>query len=290
MELRAGMAFGGEINDLLVWNSARAGIRANMHLYKDIPALKDNLLAAYTFDNVDEMQPTSILDAAGKQKQGTLQNGAFRSLIYGVYHKWKLCPGVSYFSTETVCSTRTLWEQGVCVRRPGVDNYACECNEGFFGNDCSGECPGGAGNICSNHGKCLVLNETVCVCDLGYVGPACEFECPGWNDPLNLPNQKVCFGYGKCQVREDNFGAECICDQEHDRYGAMCQYTYGEDPEASIDEGCKDCRGAHKTCDDGLCVCEDGYLLVVGVCKKNAAKLLTVSLSLVTLLFAKLIL
>jgi hypothetical protein len=44
--------------------------------------------------------------------------------VLAVYQHWKLCTGKTRFSTETVCSTRTLWEQGVCVRRPGVDKFA----------------------------------------------------------------------------------------------------------------------------------------------------------------------
>jgi len=204
--------------------------------------------------------------------------------------QWKLCPGITYFSTETVCSTRTYWEQGICERRPGVDNYQCNCREGFFGTTCSGECPGGAGNICSNHGKCVVMNVTTCACDRGYVGPACEFECPGWTAPLNLPNQKICFGYGTCQLRPDGKGAECLCDQEFDRYGPYCQYSYGEDPLESIEDGCSDCRGAHKVCVDGQCLCEKGYYLVVGVCKAGARMLapsigLLIALLLQALLF-----
>lgn len=62
-----------------------------------------------------------------------------------------------------------------------------------------------------------VFNETVCVCKPGYLGDACtqnknisieyhldlisnielfkgQHECPGWTDPMNLPNQKLCFG------------------------------------------------------------------------------------------------
>ncbi len=273
MQLRAGMAFGGEINDLLVWRAPQTNVRARMHRVVDTGAASAaRLFAAFTFDNTDAADPTAVLDAVGVQRgRGALTNGAFRSMVYGVYHRWKLCPGTTRFSTETVCSTRTLWEQGVCVRRPGVDKFACDCNEGFFGDDCSGECPGGPGNICSNHGTCQVLNSTVCICDVGYVGPACEFECPGWTEPENLPNQKLCWGFGKCQLRADGRAAECLCDQAFDRYGPFCQYTYGEKPQRSIEEACENCRGAHKVCKGGVCVCEDDYYLVVGVCKKNAA-------------------
>jgi len=103
---------------------------------------------------------------------------------------------------------------------------------------------------------------------------------------MNLPNQKLCFGFGTCQLRADKKGAECLCDQSFDRYGPACQYTYGEKPVASIDEGCADCRGAHKTCVDGSCLCEKGYYLVVGVCKGDAS---TIAISLVALLFALLV-
>lgn len=286
MQLRLGMGFGGEINEVMFYKSALPGVRSRMHRVKDVVALKPQLAAAYLFDEVDASSPAVVSDSTGQQAAGSLQNGAFRSIVYGVAHKWVQCPGTTRFSSETVCSTRSYWEQGVCVRRPGVDNYACECNEGFFGADCSGECPGGAGNICSNHGKCQVLNETICICEQGYVGNACQHECPGWTAPLNQPNRKLCFGFGKCQLKADKSGAECLCDQSFDRYGPSCQYTYGEKPVASIDDGCDDCRGSHRQCVDGACLCEKDYYLVVGVCKPSSAATHSASLMLVLLLAA----
>jgi hypothetical protein len=66
-ELRLGMAFGGEINDLFVWNTPQANVRANMHLLKQPQAQKAQLLAAYTFDDTDPQQPPAVIDAIGKQ-------------------------------------------------------------------------------------------------------------------------------------------------------------------------------------------------------------------------------
>lgn len=39
---------------------------------------------------------------------------------------------------------------GVCE----TSTYSCQCYSGYFGGDCSGECPGGHKNPCFGRGKC----------------------------------------------------------------------------------------------------------------------------------------
>jgi hypothetical protein len=68
MQLRAGMAFGGEINDVLVWRAAQTQVRARMHRVVDVSAATPRLFAAFTFDNTDPNDPTVVLDATGQQR------------------------------------------------------------------------------------------------------------------------------------------------------------------------------------------------------------------------------
>ena len=99
----------------------------------------------------------------------------------------------------------------------GEDNYGCACNHGFYGNDCGLICPGGYGNICSNHGTCHTFNETFCECEAGWRGEACEFMCPGFDHPEQA-TPKECLGYGDCQMNEAGTDTECLCYEETGRY------------------------------------------------------------------------
>ena len=180
--LRLGSGFAGKINDLRIrtgkWSSS-AIVRADMHRQKSFA--ESQLLVAYSFD---EALGVVVFDsrpgADTAQNQGKVEEGTFRQLVYGIFHLWKQCPGTSYFLPEAVCSTRSLYEHGYCHHEPDSDDFECTCNSGYFGLDCSGECPGmDKGVACSGHGQCYSFNETFCVCHAGYVGEACQFECPG---------------------------------------------------------------------------------------------------------------
>lgn len=56
----------------------------------------------------------------------------------------------------------------------------CVCDEGYWGKDCTKECPGGSLNPCSGHGKCDSLNGN-CACDLNWQGKSdCSNCTDGW--------------------------------------------------------------------------------------------------------------
>eukprot|EP01108_Squamamoeba_japonica_P010170 TRINITY_DN981_c0_g1_i1.p2 TRINITY_DN981_c0_g1~~TRINITY_DN981_c0_g1_i1.p2 ORF type:complete len:598 (-),score=427.14 TRINITY_DN981_c0_g1_i1:62-1855(-) len=273
-KLRVGSGFAGKLNDLRIrrgaWATAR-DVLADMHRLKTFA--EPSLLAAYSFDvalgtTVFDSRPS----AAEGSGRGEVREGTFRTLVYGIFHLWKRCPGTSYFSPEAVCSTRSLFEHGYCSHERDSDDFECTCNPGYHNLDCSGECPGmsATGEACSGHGECFTFNATFCVCGAGYVGDACEHECPGWTEPLNVP-QRECWGHGDCLLTDDGEAARCLCDAESSRYGPFCQFQYGEDPVASIVDKCRDCDGEHKACLDGVCVCEDGHYMFFGACKPNAA-------------------
>ena len=55
---------------------------------------------------------------------------------------------------ENPCNGR-----GQCV--DGVNDFVCECDFGFTGNECQGSIDDCAGVNCSGHGQCVTTEEKV---------------------------------------------------------------------------------------------------------------------------------
>ena len=87
--LHIGSGFAGKINDLRIrnvaWNDA-TGVRRDMHRRKTFA--EPSLLLAYSFD---EALTTNVFDSRPNKgmNKGTIQEGTFRQLIIGIYHKWR---------------------------------------------------------------------------------------------------------------------------------------------------------------------------------------------------------
>ena len=61
-----------------------------------------------------------------------------------------------------------------------TDKNTCICDKGFFGNNCSQVCPGGAENICNKHGICEVSSGK-CRCEINWRGDQnCTLCSEGW--------------------------------------------------------------------------------------------------------------
>jgi len=277
-----------------VWKSGVAPstevVGRRMWKYFDINAHVSNVHAYISFEHRTEADPTAVYNQVpvnAPAQIGQLVYGSFRGLIYGVDYSWSRCPGVLRFSPFLVCSTRTQWEQGRCEWLDGVDNYGCVCNHGFFHDDCSGICPGGYGNICSNHGNCSTFNETFCICNYGWRGPSCEFMCPGFDNPQK---PRECLDFGDCVLNDEGTAAVCICHEETNRYSEDCGIIYGDNTSHTVETGCENCAAPHETCIAGACICEEGFYRYFGVCKAPAASLAphmpTLLAVLITALFA----
>ena len=89
----------------------------------------------------------------------------------------------------------------VCVfGKPVPDNSSqCICDKGYWGRDCSYQCPGGAILPCSGHGRCI-QSTGVCLCDQNWSGNAnCSACGTNWLgtscnvtiEPFNLFKEKA---------------------------------------------------------------------------------------------------
>ena len=99
-----------------------------------------------------------------------------------------------------------------------------ECDAGFFGTDCTGECAGGSATPCSGHGECDdgSLGDGSCTCSSGWGGADCSIEgarvvsqlTPEEND-FNSKNARLAAGGGGALylVWQDCTGADTTCDK-----------------------------------------------------------------------------
>ena len=113
------------------------------------------------------------------------------------------------------------------------------CKEGFFGEDCTRECPGGSCFQCTNRGVCHDgrYGNGTCTCEGAYVGEACDRCRTGWYGvgcTLECPGGAAapCNGRGTCRDGPAGDGVcECLASPSHGYWGS--------------DTACRDCDAAH---------------------------------------------
>ena len=138
----------------------------------------------------------------------------------GIACEVKECPvGKVYAHTKKNDSGNVVCSgNGVCA--PGIGGI-CECNPGFFGNDCS------CTHDCYNGGSCF---QGVCLCAPGWRGLDCKHTtCP--ND---------CSNRGTCD------GVRCTCD-----------VGFGGDD--CSERRCPNNCNSNGLCDEGVCICNTGF-------------------------------
>ena len=53
-----------------------------------------------------------------------------------------------------------------------IETASCDCDDGYWGDNCTSACPGGASNPCNGQGSCDNVDGT-CFCDCGWTGDDC---------------------------------------------------------------------------------------------------------------------
>ncbi|XP_025009279.2 sushi, nidogen and EGF-like domain-containing protein 1 isoform X4 [Gallus gallus] len=145
----------------------------------------------------------------------------------------------------SACLSNPCQNGGSCLELE--QGYACDCPEGYAGQDCRDKLTEGC--ECRNGGSCLEGNVTICQCLPGYFGLLCEFEVT--TTPCNVntqcPDGGYCMEYGGSYL--------CVC---HTDYGT--NHSFAAVPSPCDSEPCLN-GGSCETQDDSYtCECPSGFL------------------------------
>ncbi|XP_064792261.1 sushi, nidogen and EGF-like domain-containing protein 1 isoform X1 [Oncorhynchus masou masou] len=127
----------------------------------------------------------------------------------------------------------------------GPGNHNCTCIQGFYGDNCEGEC------LCQNGGVCV---DGACVCTSGFTGIYCQFEVT--QTPCS--NSRPCPDGGPCLEYGGTYLCTCqtgVADLDHkDFYPPYVQHRSVCDSSPCLNGGqCYERDGGY-TCD-----CKQGY-------------------------------
>lgn len=114
-----------------------------------------------------------------------------------------------------------LYSNGDCV--DGVNEYRCNCDAGFAGDNCDININDCAVNACGNNGQCVdLLNGFDCICPVGFSGELCNDE----DDVCD--NRNPCLNGGICMNTQQGavgnvgrFRCECLPPF----FGEICERT-----------------------------------------------------------------
>jgi hypothetical protein len=147
---------------------------------------------------------------------------------------------------EDSCSAVTCGDHGRCVQSDAF--YSCDCDEGFYGQNCEIAENPCASTPCFNDGVCRALNDThtTCDCTPPFQGQYCESV----EDPCN---QKNCQNNANCY----EIGGEAFCECMEGFEGDLCERQVQIDFCAS--SPCMNATCVNKQ-DDYECHCEEGTI------------------------------
>eukprot|EP00736_Rhodelphis_marinus_P013404 Rmarinus@m.19640 len=128
----------------------------------------------YVWDDLDKCNLVSVLDGHNIPADITSDTGVLvlrfvsdYSVVYPGFH-------ASYAAQEPVCGV-----DFACVNDADCVDEACQCLPGYYGADCSQECPGGAVLPCTGYGTCDDGHNGTgtCNCTGSWAGPDCSLPC-----------------------------------------------------------------------------------------------------------------
>jgi hypothetical protein len=109
------------------------------------------------------------------------------------------------------CATNPCVNEGTCT--DGVNDFTCDCPEGYDGKTCSNDIDECAPEPCQNGGSCSdEVNGYSCDCEPGYEGTNCEID-------IDECAASPCENGGVCV---DGVNAY-TCDCQEDYFGELCE-------------------------------------------------------------------
>jgi len=194
-----------------------------------------------------KMCPGSVAKVIGRQPTRTIYAHDFQHCsahgicVHDTTIRGRSVPDASY-STEN--ASHVAGEAEVQRRlnhhSRGEDGGWCDCEDGWFGPDCSQKpCPTFNGTQCNGAGTCEYINGIgTCKCIDRYFGPDCSWRhCPGF-EPLTfdtmVPHKRrlslggtdfvECHGRTRRTRGVCNYDVgECYCNSQY--YGDACEYV-----------------------------------------------------------------
>ncbi|GKT27934.1 hypothetical protein ADUPG1_000294, partial [Aduncisulcus paluster] len=111
---------------------------------------------------------------------------------------------------------------------------ASPCLSGWYGEDCSSECPIVGGEVCSGHGSCNITDH-VCECDTWYDDASCSTLVPVYSPECDrtftIDDHLECN-----EVYPGRYAAECEDGYYYDQGEYSCVYDTNTDCSSDMDD------------------------------------------------------
>ncbi|CAD5120106.1 DgyrCDS8684 [Dimorphilus gyrociliatus] len=126
------------------------------------------------------------------------------------------------------CASGPCKNRAVC--KDGANNYTCECQTGYTGRHCEKDIDGCEGNPCKNGGKCTSgdAGKFTCECPKEWKGTICN------DDVDECEDASICKNGGKCNNTMGAF--ECNCTSEF--IGKTCENSASECGSVELQQKC----------------------------------------------------
>ena len=186
------------------------------------------------------------------------------------------CNDVNECDTDP-CKNGLCWDSNTNNTSINLNEYKCECHDGYEGTDCETDINECANNPCQNDGNCTNnVGNYECECQDGYEGIDCETDI---NECANNPcqNEGICtdvVGDYVCECQGNYDGNNCTeCQDGYE--GTNCETDINE----CANNPCQNDGSCTNNVGNYECECQDGYegtncetAIDVNYCQNTAEK------------------